>query len=240
MTSIGSIGAVDALWRYPVKSMLGQELDQAAVDVRGILGDRLYAVRDEDGKLGSGKDTRRFRRMDGLLRCRASYLPDLTPAITLPDGLVVRGDDEDVHWALGNALERPRVTLAKEGVISHFDEQPLHLVTSATVRWLADAVPEAAVDARRLRPNIVIGTAELPLWPEDDWVGRELHIGDHLVVEVTGRTQRCAMVNLEQDGLAHAAELLRAICAKHDAYLGVHARVLAPGRVRVGDPVTLA
>jgi len=235
-----SVGTIAALWRFPVKSMLGEQLTQAPVDVRGILGDRLYAVRDTDGKLGSGKNTRRFRRMDGLLDFRARYAPDLTPVITLPDGTEVRGDDEHVHWAIANSLGRPDVMLAKEDIISHFDELPLHIVTSASVRWLADLVPHTEIDERRLRPNLVITVPETVGRPEDRWVGRELRIGSHLVLDVAQRAQRCVMVNLAQDELPESNEILSAVSEGNNMNLGVHARVLAPGRIHVGDEVFLA
>ena len=236
---MNSVGTIASLWRFPVKSMLGEQLTQAPVDVRGVLGDRLYAVRDPDGKLGSGKNTRRFRRMPGLFDFRARY-DGLTPVITLPDNTEVRGDDEHVHWAIANALGRPEVTLAREDVISHFDEQPLHIVTSASVRRLADLVPHIETDERRLRPNLVIDVPETAGHPEDRWVGRELHIGSHLVLDIVQRAQRCVMVNLAQDELPESPDVLYAISEANTMDLGVHARVLAPGRIRVGDEVFLA
>jgi hypothetical protein len=233
------VGTVEALWRYPVKSMRGERLTQAPVDARGVLGDRLYAVRDTDGKLGSGKNTRRFRRMDGLLELSARYESDLVPVITLPDGKTIRGDDEHVHWAIGNCIDKPGVTLAKEDVIPHFDEEPLHLVTSASLRWLADLVPEAEIDARRVRPNLVLKVADSGR-PEDSWVGRELHIGTHLVIYIVDLAERCAMVNVAQDELPHSADILRAVTEANNMTLGVHARVRMPGRVRVGDDAFLS
>ena len=65
------IATVVELWRYPVKSLLGEELDQVEMEERGVVGDRLYAVTDREGKLGSGKTTTRFRRLDGLFELRA-------------------------------------------------------------------------------------------------------------------------------------------------------------------------
>ena len=56
------------LWRYPVKSLPGEAMDEVEVEERGVVGDRLYAVTDRQGKLGSGKTSRRFRRLDGALR----------------------------------------------------------------------------------------------------------------------------------------------------------------------------
>jgi uncharacterized protein YcbX len=233
-----SVGTVEALWRYPVKSMLGEQLTQAPVDARGVLGDRLYAVRDTDGKLGSGKNTRRFRRMDGLLDFSARYESDLVPLITLPDGKTVRGDDEHVDWAIGNGIGKPGVTLVKEDVIPHFDEEPIHLVTSASLRWLADLVPEAEVDARRVRPNLVLKVASVGR-PEDSWVGRELHIGSHLVLDIVNLAERCVMVNHAQQELPHSADILRAVTDANDLTLGVHARVRMSGWVRVGDDAFL-
>jgi uncharacterized protein YcbX len=233
-----SVGTVEALWRYPVKSMLGEQLTQAPVDARGVLGDRLYAVRDTDGKLGSGKNTRRFRRMDGLLDFSARYESDLVPLVTLPDGKTVRGDDEHVDWAIGNGIGKPGVTLVKEDVIPHFDEEPIHLVTSASLRWLADLVPEAEVDARRVRPNLVLKVASVGR-PEDSWVGRELHIGSHLVLDIVNLAERCVMVNYAQQELPHSADILRAVTDANDLTLGVHARVRMSGWVRVGDDAFL-
>lgn len=233
---MNSVGTVEALWRYPVKSMVGEQLTQAPVDARGILGDRLYAVRDTDGKLGGGRNTRRFRRMDGLLDFRATYLPDLTPVITLPDGRRVRGDDEHVHWAIADGVHRPGVTLVKETVISHFDEEPLHLVTTASLRWLTEVGPKTDIDVRRVRPNMIIRVAQPDGRPEDSWVGRELHIGSHLVVEVTGRAERPTLASRE---LEETTAVFRLYAEEHELFFGVSGRVYAPGRVRVGDPVEL-
>lgn len=204
-----SVGIVEALWRYPVKSMAGEQMTQAPVDTRGILGDRLYAVRDTDGKLGSGQDSRRFVKMDGLLDFHAAYLPDMTPVITLPDGRTVRGDDEHVHWAIADGLDRPGVSLVKEGVISHFDAEPLHLISTATPESV-----DPAIDPRRIRPNMVIALDD-SLGDSDtvlhSWIGHELRIGAHLVVDVVDSDERA----------------------------GIGARVAVPGRVRVGDAVIL-
>ncbi|WP_223836253.1 MOSC N-terminal beta barrel domain-containing protein [Streptomyces venezuelae] len=67
------MGVIERLWRYPVKSTGGERLQRVEVDERGLAGDRLFAVRDADGRFGSGKNTRRFRRMDGLLHLSSRY-----------------------------------------------------------------------------------------------------------------------------------------------------------------------
>ena len=97
------IGTIAGLWRYPVKSMIGERRESLLLERRGVVGDRLYAVRDEAGKFGSGKTTRRFRLMDGLYRFRAHYDGE-TPVITFPDGAMFRGDDSAIDARLSDAL----------------------------------------------------------------------------------------------------------------------------------------
>ena len=58
---------VKSLWRYPVKSLLGEELQEIRVDLRGFEGDREFAVVNTQGRLGSGKKARRFVQIDNLL-----------------------------------------------------------------------------------------------------------------------------------------------------------------------------
>jgi uncharacterized protein YcbX len=223
---------VASLHRYPVKSTVGERLEVADVVARGLRGDRLWAVRDEDGKLGSGKSTRRFRKMEGLLDLIASYDGDV-PVVTFPDGRGLRGDDPAIDEALSAHVGRP-VTLGREGEVSHFDDGPVHLVTTASLRVVGEALGEP-VDPRRFRPNLVVDTGDLAGLVEDGWVGHQLHVGE-VVLEVAARMPRCVMVNLPQVGLS-ATRVLDAVGDLNDANLGVLATVVAPGRVRVGDEV---
>jgi uncharacterized protein YcbX len=229
-------GTVATIHRYPVKSVLGETLDQVALDCRGLDGDRLWSVRDPDGKLGSGKSTRRFRRMDGLLRLAARY-DGQTPVIEFPDGRLLRGDDPEVHAALSAHVGRP-VTLARESDVSHFDGGPVHLVTTSALRFIENA-HGGAVDPRRLRPNLVVATDDGPGMVEETWVGRRVAVGSQVVLQVTTPVPRCVMLNLPQNGLAGDPFLLDTVTAVNDMNLGVIADVLSPGIARTGDPVRL-
>lgn len=221
-----------SVYRYPVKSLVGERLEVADVVERGLRGDRLWAVRDEDGKLGSGKSTRRFRAMKGLLDLVASYDGDV-PLITFPDGRCLRGEDPAVHDALSAHVGRP-VTLAREAEVSHFDDGPVHLVSTAGVAAVADRLGEP-VDVRRFRPNLVVDTGDLTGFVEDGWVGHRVAVGE-VLLEVTDRMPRCVMVNLPQVDLAER-KVLQAVTDLNGGDLGVLARVVRPGRVRVGDVV---
>jgi uncharacterized protein len=236
VSSHGTIlGRVAELHRYPVKSLTGERLEELYVDARGVTGDRLWSVRDPDGKLGSGKSTRRFRRMDGLLAVRASY-DGVVPVLTFPDGRVVRGDDTSVHHVLSQHVGRP-VTLAREEDVSHFDEGPLHLVSTSSLRAVTPT-DGAAVDARRLRPNIVVDTSGVGGLPDNDWAGRRLVVGE-AVVEVLYAMPRCVMLDLATVDLPADRGLLHRVTEVNAGDLGVVADVLAPGVVSLGDRVTL-
>lgn len=219
--------------RYPVKSMGGELLTTADVDARGLAGDRLWALHDAQGRLGSGKTTRRFRAMPGLLDLSATYDGDV-PVVTLPGGEALRGDDPRASARLSDHLGLG-VTLAREGAVAHFDDAALHLCTLASLDRLQRLLPASQVAAPRFRPNLVLASDGL----EDDWAGARLRIGDTLELQVTQRTERCVMVSAAQPGLPADREILRGVAAHHDLCLGVYADVVRPGRVRTGDPVTL-
>jgi uncharacterized protein len=105
------LGSVVSLWRYPVKSMMGEELNAAEVTERGLLGDRVYALVDRsDGKVASAKNPRKWPHM---FEFRAAFVDTPYPGvqtppvrITLPDGEVVKSDEADVDEALSRVLGR--------------------------------------------------------------------------------------------------------------------------------------
>ena len=229
------VGRVQALWRYPVKSMQGEALARAQVEGRGFVGDRLHAVRDAEGKFGSGKSTRRFRRMDGLLDFAARGDGE-TPMIRFPDGTERRGDAPDLDAALTAALGQT-VTLASEAAISHFDAAPVHVVTSASLAWLRGRLPESGIDLRRFRPNIVLENSAPPL-EEQAWIGRALRVGG-VELSLVAPTERCVMVTMAQSELGADAGILRQLAEVNDACFGVYAEVTSSGVVALGDAALL-
>jgi uncharacterized protein YcbX len=222
------------VWRYPVKSMLGERLESAPIGVRGVEHDRLHAVEDANGKFGSGKTTRRFRLLKGLFEFSART-SDEGALVTLPDGRVLAVGSPALDAALSAHYgEELRVT--EEANVSHFDAGAVHLLTTASLRWLRGCL-RANVHVARFRPNLLIaaGGSE-PL--EQDWLGAELRIGS-CVLRVTGTTERCVMVNNAQGELPADASVLRALARQNDACLGVYADVVTPGVVCQGDSIAL-
>ncbi|AJQ62439.1 hypothetical protein BTT_60630 (plasmid) [Bacillus thuringiensis serovar morrisoni str. 4AA1] len=229
------IGSIKEINRFPVKSILGESLSSAIIDDRGILGDRLWAIKNENGKFGSGKTTRRFQQMEGLFNYKARYDGD-TPILTMPDGTEYRGDQERVNKALSELLGFP-VTLAKEESISHFDEGPISIITTSALKMLSKDLGEI-VDPRRFRANMLIET-EATGYLEDEWVGRLIQVGASVSLKIIAPLQRCIMVNNTQEELKQDARILRTLINNHAATFGVWAKVEQYGEVRVGDEVML-
>jgi uncharacterized protein YcbX len=224
---------VGALFRYPVKSMLGESPAELAVDARGVAGDRWHAVLDPDGKLGSGKSSPRFRRMEGLLRCSARYAAG-EALVRLPDGRELPALGPDTAAALSELVGRP-VTVGTERAVKHLDGPAVHLVSTAALRWLGDLLPDAEIEPARFRPNLLLGVPGAGQ-PEQSWAGREIEIGE-VRLAVTDPTPRCVMVSMEQGELPEDRRVLRTLTEAAGGAFGVGAEVLRPGTIRVGDPV---
>uniref|UniRef100_A0AAU2K2F9 MOSC N-terminal beta barrel domain-containing protein n=1 Tax=Streptomyces sp. NBC_00049 TaxID=2903617 RepID=A0AAU2K2F9_9ACTN len=231
------VGVVERIWRYPIKSTGGELLRRAAVDGRGLVGDRLFAVRDGAGKFGSGKNTRRFRRMPGLMQLASRYAGSAPePELLDPSGAVV----PDPTGYLRGYLGREDVEVAREGAVSHFDQLPVSVLTTATLDWVRGAVPGVPVDERRFRPNLLVRTPPgTRPFVEDDWFGREARVGDRLRLDFVRSSERCVMTNEAQQDLPHSPLVLRAIARAHDTRLDALATVAVPGTVALGDTVVL-
>lgn len=242
--SFETVGTLVRLWRYPVKSMRGEQLDAAAVDERGLVGDRRFAVRDADGRFGSCKNTRRFRRMDGLLDFHSGYGDEtaaLVPHLVTPDGARHAVPSPDADAAVRAYLRRKDVRVMAEEEVPHHDAAPLHLLSTATLDWFVEALQDVPADERRLRPNLVVRLPGMPAFAEDGWEGRQVRIGsgpDAVVARWVKRAERCRTLNVAQDDLPYSSRGLKALAGR-DLLLGVYLEVLVGGRVRVGDPIAV-
>jgi uncharacterized protein YcbX len=259
------LGTVAGLRRYPVKSMLGEDVDAGEVTFTGLTGDRRLAVVSRaTGKIASAKFPRLWR--DLLTVAVASADDHATVDAVLSDLL-----DEPVTLtagpAPGAALDRavPEAVL-RDGVDApvpaelmeiggggppgtFVDFAPLHLLTTSTLDRIAELSPHGRADLERYRPNVVIATTAAG-FIENDWLERILRVGDEIVLRVIARTPRCAVPTLAHGALPRDPDALR-VLARHNRVepldsldpepcAGVYAQVLRPGRIRTGDPVRLA
>jgi uncharacterized protein YcbX len=265
-------GSVLTLWRYPVKSMQGEELNASHVDDRGLFGDRALALVDvETGKVVSAKNPRKwpdlfdFRAMMTAPPVPGAALPPV--AVTLPDGSVISSTDtrfaEIVSAALGRqvllaAAGSPQPTLEEYwpdmSELTHqdtvtdeampagtfFDLACVHVLTTSTIDRLRELHPRGRFEVRRFRPNIVVQVGDDVVdFVENKWVGRQMRIGDEVVLDVTGPCPRCVMTTLPQGDLPKDREILRTAARYNDVNVGVYAEVRGAGLVRRGDAVAL-
>jgi uncharacterized protein YcbX len=231
-------GTVAMLARYPVKSMLGERLERAEIEPRGVVGDRTWAVYTPDGGIGSGKSSRRFRRVDGLLGCQAGLdaPAGAVPVIETPAGHRFRADAPQADELLSAALRQP-LRLGREADVRHHDASGLHLVTTAGLRRLAELLGDA-VDVARFRPNVVLDVPGAD-FVEDGWTGRELRLGSEVVIRLGVGMPRCVMVDLPQGSLGQDGRILKLLAQEHELLLGLKAEVVRGGTVRLGDPAVL-
>ena len=253
------VGEVSELWRYPVKSMRGDRVSSTeATEKWGVPGDRGWAIRDEQASEICGA-----KRISSLLQFHARYLDepvaDSTPGIeiTFPDGSTMRSSDGRINEALSAATgrtvtlwprrpaddddehyRRSRITeVTPRG--SYFDAMPLSLLTTTALESLQATIPDSVIDPRRFRKNIIVTTERAADgFPEFEWVGRRLQIGE-LVCEVSTSIARCVMVGLPQADLPHDREILKSLARNTGMDLGVYLRVIEPGRIAEGDAVRL-
>ena len=226
---------VTALRRYPVKAMGGEELSTVDLDARGIVGDRWFAVTDGDGRLASGKDTRRFRRRDAVFDYAARTVDGRVRIGTVePGGPEWAVDDPALAAELSATIGVP-VTVQPERETPHQDAAGLSLVGSATLRWCAERFDDVG-DPRRLRANIVVSTDDP--FVEESWVGQQVDIGS-ATIDVTERVVRCRTIDLAQDGVVPRGRWLAGLATDRDVRVAVYAEVVSPGRIRTGDALTV-
>ncbi|AHH96096.1 hypothetical protein GCM10010174_42930 [Kutzneria viridogrisea] len=230
------IGWVEQLRRYPVKSMAGELLSTVDFDARGVRQDRLWALRLPDGRLGSGKTSARFRRVPGIALASARCVGEV-PVITLADGTEHRGDTPEIDSVLSAAFGTP-LGLRRECGSSHFDDGPVHLVSSAAIEHV-ERLSGVAVAAERLRPTVLVRGRPGAEPGYRHWLGRRVRIGPEVELEVLAPMRRCGMVNNATRGLPRDNRVLRAIAQHADLVLGVVAAVVRGGRASTGDEVRL-
>ena len=237
------------LWRYPVKSLGGEQLDATVVGEAGLVGDRAWGIHhaDTDTVLTA-------RRAPELLFATARMVADgaasadaasATVVITLPDGRgEVSSADPDVDARLSDWLGRS-VTLVRPGRQGATYENPMDENESDWIQWQGpawsfhdstksmlsivgrDTLGER--DVRRFRTNVVIEGGG-----EDALIGSKATLGSSLL-SVTKAIDRCVMVTRPQPGLERDLGVLRSIIRERQNLLSVGAMVLSAGPVAVGD-----
>jgi uncharacterized protein YcbX len=260
-----NVAAVESLWRYPVKSMAGEEVAEAFVGYSGVYGDRCYAFRDAAARKGFPYLNANAQQSMLLYRPRfrhperAAAPPNLAEAqaiapgvthanpepgdlaldVLTPGGKVLAVDDPELLEMLGEGLRGEHRLALVRSDRALTDCRPVSLVSLQTVRQIEGEVG-FPLDKRRFRANVYLDLSANEGFVEDGWVGRRLRIGSRAVVAVLERDPRCKMISLDPETGGHDPEVLRKVAQAHEAFAGVYCAVLSEGLVKKGDAVEVA
>jgi uncharacterized protein YcbX len=221
------VGTITEVWRYPVKSLPGERLrERVAVGLAGIDGDRRRAVVDEvTGKVLSAKTVPKL--LSASIGWDAAALSSfLGRSVHLADPVP---GEQSVFDMDVDPDEPGDVVELRTPPGSFFDSRStLHLLTTASL---------GGNDVRRFRPNLLVDAGGA--FPEDEWVGRRLRIGDGLEATVRKRTGRCVLITRAQPGLPKDVPLYRDLLRDRSGDLGVYLDPQTSGSVAPGDAVEL-
>ena len=205
---------VSEIWRYPVKSLKGERLQETEITKLGIPGDRQIAViRTISGRFLTS------RSKPKLLGLQGSVNADGVPTIN--------GHLWNSAEALGlirEAAGEP-VTLQQIPPPQAFDVLPLLVATDGAARYLN-------IDHRRLRPNILL--ADVPDLEERKWPGRVIAIGD-VRIHAEKLRDRCVMTTFDPDTQVQDPSVLLRIVRELDGSTALDSSVITPGKIRIGD-----
>ncbi|HEX7797807.1 MAG TPA: MOSC N-terminal beta barrel domain-containing protein [Vicinamibacterales bacterium] len=208
---------IDAIWRYPVKSMAGERMKVAEITEAGLAGDRIVQVYDRDGRIVTA---RKFPR---LLRFHATLSPDGEPLV---DGLPWRSHEVAQRV---EAAVAPGARLERFDGPDRFDILPLLVCTDGALTMFGR-------DVRRLRPNLLIGGVVGDA--ERRWPGALLRLPS-AEVHVADLRDRCVMTTYDPDTTEQDPNVLRDIVRRFDGRLCLNAAVTRGGRVEECDSVEL-
>jgi len=243
------LGHVEAIFRYPVKSMRGERLEVANLGWHGLEGDRRLAFR-------------RINDHSGFPWLTASKLPELLlfaphrgegdacengaqgdlglpTHIRTPDGDELPVFGEDLATEVGRRYGAPvQMMQLKHGI---FDEASISVIASDTVREIGRLAGQNP-DVRRFRPNVVVRLKQSGAFQEDEWLGGVISFGegaDAPAITATMPDVRCSMVNFDPDSASPAPEMLKAIVRANQNNAGIYGAVTRVGRLEVGQTVLL-
>ncbi len=211
---------VQALWRYPVKSMRGERITEATLKKSGMQGDRnIVVVSESRGNIVTA------RTHPGLLGLQASVSAN---GVTTIEGHIWHAPEA---LALTCKAAGESVQLVDVGEhTERFDVLPLLVATDG-------AIEELGMDLRRLRPNVVIGGVEGQA--ERAWPGAVLRSGE-LAIHVAQLRMRCVMTTFDPDTLQQDLRVLRKIVKEANGKLALDCAVAVPGVLREGDPIIVS
>lgn len=244
---MAEIGHVAELWRYPASSLGGEALPALAFGHDGADGDRRYGLIDAgDGEIARPDRLPKWHRVPRIM----ARLDDARRLeVRTPGGEWLAAPGAASQRAISDYLGFAAAILPFEGETpegydgahtrARYEKAPVHLLTTASLARLKALHPEGIPDRRRFRPSILIDMPDVEgSFPETEWIGRSLSIGD-LELTIVEPCRRCGFTIISQEGIPDDPGILRTL-VRHNAHnIGVYCRVEKPARLRIGDAMRL-
>jgi MOSC domain-containing protein len=254
------VGKIDSLWRYPVKSMRGEELDEAFASFSGVYGDRLFAFESSASPKGFPYLT--AREQQRLLQYRPHFRhPDkaarpvnLTEAesmganpvwadpaelmvdVETPDERTLAIDDPALIDLLRADIDQKHQLTLMRSERAMTDCRPVSIFSLQSARQLGEETG-TPIDKRRFRANVYVDLTSAQGFAENEFVGKSLRIGPKVVVTVLERDARCVMITLDPDTGEKTPAILKKVAQAHDGMAGVYGAVMVEGMLHKGDSV---
>jgi len=256
------IGKVDSLWRYPVKSMRGEELDESFAGFSGVYGDRLFAFKSSASPKGFPYLTAREQQRLLQYRPRFRYpdkaarpinlteaesmganpvsadLSELMIDVETPDGQTLAIDDPALMEMLRTDIDQKHQLTLMRSERALTDCRPVSIFSLQSAAQLAQEA-DTPIDKRRFRANVYVDLTSAQGFAENEFVGRSLRIGPKVIIRILERDARCVMITLDPDSGEKTPAILKKVAQAHEGMAGVYGAVLVEGMLHKGDPVEL-
>ena len=254
------IGVLESVWRYPVKSMRGEPIEDVFVAYTGVMGDRLYAISSSQAPPEFPWHTNReqeefilyqaaYKNPESTLQpmaMEAAFKEALNPPYPPADAfdLEVRTPDGASFDIRDEAFLEGLLDKSEGELVVHFtqknavDCRPLSIFSHQTLQQLEQETG-FEIDKRRFRANFYVDWDSAGGFYENDLVNRRLKVGDRLEIMVRELDPRCKSITIDPDTAETQPRILKHIARKHDGFAGVYAAVLTEGTVKSGDEIHL-
>jgi hypothetical protein len=254
------VGKVESLWRYPVKSMRGEELEEAFAGYPGVYGDRFFAFKSSASPMGFPYFTAREQRR--LLQYRPRFrfadkaarpvnlteadkmgagplsadISELTVDIETPQGKTLAIDDPALIDLLRADIDQKHQLTLMRSQRAMTDCRPVSIFSLQSARQLAEEIG-TPIDKRRFRANVYVDLTSAQGFAENEFVGKSLRIGPKVVVTILERDSRCMMITLDPDTGEKSPAILKKVAQAHEGMAGVYGAVMVEGMLHKDDPV---
>ncbi|MBD7970730.1 MOSC domain-containing protein [Paenibacillus gallinarum] len=238
------VGRIKEIVRHPIKSFQGERVPRTQVMEYGLYGDRSHAFVHKSNKNQYVTITQ--------LPQMASFQANFTDQedrehyprveVVTPLGQKYYFGDEELNRTLEELYKKEIVPIQFQPAhvpLGAIEEEPIQLVTDASITQLEKIWGNNEVDSRRFRPNFVLSLVDQVPFMEEQWLGKRMQIGENVILLIKRPCKRCSIINIHPENAKRDPSLLKKIVTERNNQFGIYASVLHTGIVSEGDEVTL-